>query len=82
MAGHHPWDPKSHLIGVGLSDAVGLKRTGVSIVRTPPGKESHVYDQHHREEESIYILSGQGIAEIDDKEYQVGTGGLTPGVRA
>ena len=34
----HPWNPKSQLIGVQLSRALGLKRTAVSIARIPPGK--------------------------------------------
>jgi hypothetical protein len=31
----HPWNAKSQLIGVQLSRALGLKRTGVSIARMP-----------------------------------------------
>jgi uncharacterized cupin superfamily protein len=69
-----PWNPNSRLAVVGLGDAVGLKRTGVSIARVLPGKESYIYHLHHRSEEWIYVLSGRGIAEIDDKEYEVGPG--------
>jgi uncharacterized cupin superfamily protein len=36
----HPWNPKSRLIGLQLGRALGLRRTGVSIARIPPGKES------------------------------------------
>jgi uncharacterized cupin superfamily protein len=46
----------------------------VSHVRVPPGKESFVYHSHHREEEWIYVLSGRGVAEIGDEEYEVGVG--------
>jgi uncharacterized cupin superfamily protein len=70
----HPWNPKSELIGVQLGRALGLKRTGVNIARMPPGKESFVYHSHHHEEEWIYILSGQGIAEINGEEFEVGPG--------
>jgi uncharacterized cupin superfamily protein len=70
----HPWNPKSLLIGVQLGRAVGLKRTGVNIARTPPGKESFVYHSHQHEEEWRYILSGRGIAEIDGDEIEVGPG--------
>jgi uncharacterized cupin superfamily protein len=80
----HPWNPQSQLIGLRLSTATGLQRTGVSLVRLPPGKESFVYHAHRFEEEWIYILSGRGIAEIDGAEYQVGAGDFmgfgTPGV--
>lgn len=70
----HPWNPNSQIIGSHLSGHGGLKRTGVSIVRVPPGKESFVYHSHTFEEEWIYILSGDGEAEIDGAPHQVGAG--------
>ena len=70
----HPWNPNSELHGTRLSSLVGLSRVGISHVRVPPGKESFVYHSHHREEEWIYVLSGRGVAEIGDEEYEVGAG--------
>jgi uncharacterized cupin superfamily protein len=70
----HPWNPNSELLGTRLSSLVGLSRVGISHVRVPPGKESFVYHSHHREEEWIYVLSGRGVAEIGDEEYEVGAG--------
>ncbi len=70
----HPWNPRSEIIGTQLARMVGLKRTGVSLVRVPPGKESFVYHSHQTEEEWIYILAGRGTARIDDVEYEVGAG--------
>jgi uncharacterized cupin superfamily protein len=70
----HPWNPDSEIIGTPLSRVVGLKRTGVSLARIRPGKESYVYHSHQFEEEWVYILSGTGIAEIDGAEYEVGPG--------
>ncbi len=70
----HPWNPRSEINGTQLARMVGLKRTGVSLVRIPPGKESFVYHSHETEEEWIYILSGGGTARIDDVEYAVGPG--------
>jgi uncharacterized cupin superfamily protein len=70
----HPWNPKSELTGTHMSRLGGLTRTGVSLVRIAPGKESFAYHLHHREEEWIYIISGKGIAQIDGEEYEV-----TPG---
>lgn len=70
----HPWNPNSRVIGTHLSPMAGLQRTGLSLVRVPAGKESFAYHLHHREEEWIYILSGRGTAEIDEKEYEVGPG--------
>ncbi|GAB3413551.1 cupin domain-containing protein [Massilia agilis] len=70
----HPWNPKSRLIGTHLSKAAGLQRAGVSIVRIPAGHESFAYHAHHREEEWVYILSGRGMADVDDKQYEVAAG--------
>jgi len=70
----HPWNPASLLSGTQMGRLVGLKRTGVSLARIPPGKESFVYHSHHREEEWIYILSGRGIAEIEGEQLEVGPG--------
>ncbi|HYE28858.1 MAG TPA: cupin domain-containing protein [Allosphingosinicella sp.] len=75
MAIHsHPWNPKSRMAGVQLARLAGLKRTGVSLARIPPGSESFVYHAHAREEEWLYILSGRGTAEIDGSDYEVGPG--------
>ena len=70
----HPWNPNSQLFGNQLGPLVGLQRTGVNLGRIPPGKESFVYHLHYQEEESLNIISGKGIAEIDGKEYEVGPG--------
>ncbi|NKB32215.1 MAG: cupin domain-containing protein [Pseudomonadales bacterium] len=70
----HPWNPNSEITGTRLSDLTGLSRIGVSLVRIAPGKESFTYHSHHREEEWIFILSGKGIAEINDEEYEVKAG--------
>jgi len=70
----HPWNPNSEIIGARLSTLVGLSRTGVSVVRVPARKESFVYHSHQREEEWIYVISGRGVAEIDDEEFEVAAG--------
>jgi len=70
----HPWNPKSEVTCTLLSRKAGLSRTGVSIVRIAPGKESFAYHLHHREEEWIYIMSGRGVALIDGNEYELGSG--------
>jgi len=70
----HPWNPNSEISGIQLGRRAGLKRTGVSLARLEPGKESFVYHSHEREEEWIYILSGTGTAEIDGEEHEVGPG--------
>jgi uncharacterized cupin superfamily protein len=70
----HPWNPRSLISGAMLGRMVGLRRTGVSFARIPPGKESFVYHSHHCEEEWLYVLSGRGTARIDGEEYSVGPG--------
>jgi uncharacterized cupin superfamily protein len=71
---NHPLNPSSEMHWQSLSDAVGLSRIGVHVIRLPPGKESCVYHTHAAEEEWIYILSGRAIAEIDGNEHEVGPG--------
>lgn len=70
----HPWNPNSSITGTQISRLVGLKRTGVSLAKVSPGKESFIYHSHEREEEWIYIISGRGIAEIDGEEFEVSAG--------
>lgn len=80
----HPLNPKSEVRGVSLSELAGMERIGVHIVSIAPGKEAFIYHTHTTKEEFIYILSGRGIAEIDEEEYEVGPGDfmgfLTPSV--
>jgi uncharacterized cupin superfamily protein len=70
----HPWNPASEITGTHLSGLGGLKRTGVSLARIAPGKESFAYHLHHTEEEWIYILAGEGVALIDGREYTLAAG--------
>ena len=57
-----------------MSRLAGLQRVGVSKVVVAPGKESFIYHSHHCEEEWIYVLSGKGIARIDEQDYEVTAG--------
>lgn len=70
----HPLNANSEITGTQMAPMTGLTRSGVSIVRVPPGKESFVYHSHFAEEEWLYIISGRGVAEIDDEEFAVGPG--------
>ncbi|MEM0981105.1 MAG: cupin domain-containing protein [Cyanobacteria bacterium P01_H01_bin.58] len=71
---HHPLNPNSEVYLRSLSRAAGLNRIAVSLARIPAGKESFIYHAHSNEEEWLYILSGRGIAEIEDVEHEVGPG--------
>lgn len=70
----HPLNENSEIHGHQLSWLVGLGRSALNLVRVPPGKESYVYHSHASEEEWVYVLSGVGIAEIEDQELTVGAG--------
>jgi uncharacterized cupin superfamily protein len=70
----HPWNPRSLMHGTQLARSVGLKRTGVNLIRVPAGRESFVYHSHRFEEEWVYLLSGTAIARIDGVEYSVNAG--------
>jgi uncharacterized cupin superfamily protein len=70
----HPLNPESRVSGVGLSDAAGMERVGLSFIRVPPGREANIHHAHHCEEEFYYVLSGRGVIEIGDEEYEIGPG--------
>jgi uncharacterized cupin superfamily protein len=67
-------NPASTFSGASLSRLCGLARAHVSLARVPPGKDSFAYHAHLVEEEWVYVLSGQGLAEIDGEEHPVGPG--------
>ncbi len=71
---HHPLNPNAEIYLRFLGRAVGLHRIGITLARVPAGKESFVYHAHQDAEEWVYILSGRGIADIGDQEYEVGPG--------
>jgi uncharacterized cupin superfamily protein len=70
----HPWNPASQITGTQLSRMGGLERSGVSLARLAPGKESFAYHLHHTEEEWVYILSGRAAACIDGATYELAAG--------
>ncbi len=57
-----------------LGDLLGLSRSGIHLVRVEPGFETTQFHFHHHDEEFIYILSGRGIAEIGDEQFEIGPG--------
>ena len=70
----HPWNPQSEISGTWMGRLAGLARTGVSIGRLGPGKESFAYHLHHTEEEWLYVLSGRAVARIDGQDYPLEPG--------
>ena len=57
-----------------LSDAAGMQRIGVHLVRLEPGRESTQFHCHDADEEFLFVLEGRGIAELGDREVEVGAG--------
>ena len=70
----HPLNPDSEIHIRTLGAATGLERVAVSIGRVPGGKESFVYHAHEFNEEFLYVLSGRGVLEIGEEEFEVGPG--------
>ena len=70
----HPFNPRSQMHGTSLSNETGLTRTGVHLLRIPPGREAYVYHSHHTEEEWLYLLSGKGLAVVDGVEHALEPG--------
>lgn len=54
----------------------GAKNTVVSVYEIPPGKSAYPYHYHHKNEETFYIISGEGILKTPDGEGQIRAGEL------
>lgn len=70
----HTLNPNAVRISKSLGDAVGLTQLGVHMVTIMPDHESAEYHRHLYEEECAYVLSGNGLAVIDDKSFEITTG--------
>jgi uncharacterized cupin superfamily protein len=70
----HPFNPNSGVWLRPLGELAGLTRVRLTLARVPPGKESFAYHAHEADEEFLYIVSGQGRAEIGDETFEVGPG--------
>lgn len=54
----------------------GAKNTVVSVYEIPPGKAAYPYHFHYKNEETFYILSGEGILRTPGGERKVKAGEL------
>ena len=70
----HPLNAEATRHTRSLSDALGLQRLGLHLVRVRPGDESTEFHFHHLDEEFVYILAGRGLAEIGEAQHEVGAG--------
>jgi uncharacterized cupin superfamily protein len=51
-----------------------MQRAVLSLARVPPGKESFILHAHEHDEEFVFILEGEGTAQIGDAKVAVGPG--------
>ena len=54
----------------------GAKNSLVSVYEIPPHKSAYPYHFHHKNEETFYILSGEGILRTPEGEKKVTAGEL------
>jgi len=64
-----------------LGDPLGLTRIGINHTTLPPGKESSMRHWHTREDEFIFVLSGELVVRSDAGE-QVLSAGMCAGFPA
>lgn len=57
-----------------LGDALGLTKIGINHSVLPPGKESSMRHWHTREEEFIFVLSGEVVLHTDAGEQTLTAG--------
>jgi len=57
-----------------LGDLFGLTNFGVNMVALPPGAQSSVRHRHTRQDEFVYVLSGEVVLVHDDGETLLSSG--------
>ena len=57
-----------------LGDPLGLTKIGINLTTLLPGKESSMRHWHTREDEFIFVLSGEVVVKCDAGEQILGAG--------
>ncbi|MEQ9144222.1 MAG: cupin domain-containing protein [Parvibaculaceae bacterium] len=57
-----------------LGDLAGFTEMGLHMVRIEPGRETTEHHFHGQDEEFVFILSGRGVATLDEESFEVGPG--------
>lgn len=70
----HFLNPNAQCVNKSLGDLVGLTGFGFHIMEVQPGRDTTEPHVHFREDECVYILSGQGAAQIGDEVLPVSEG--------
>ena len=70
----HSLNAKAVRLRKSLGDATGLTQLGFHMITLMPGHESSAYHRHLYEEECVYVLSGQGEADIGEERCPIAAG--------
>jgi uncharacterized cupin superfamily protein len=74
LAKTHFLNENAKRINKSLGDATGLTGLGIHLIEVQPGFETTESHVHHFEEEAVYVLSGEAMAEIGDDEVPIKPG--------
>ncbi|WP_242392677.1 cupin domain-containing protein [Anaeromyxobacter oryzisoli] len=70
----HPLDPDAEMHAYALGRHVGLARTGVNLIRVPPGRSSYPLHSHAAEEEWLFVLHGAGTVGVGSDRFEIAAG--------
>lgn len=74
LAKTHFLNKNAKRINKSLGDATGLTGLGIHLIEVQPGHVTTEYHVHHYEDEAVYVLSGEGTADIGDESVLVKAG--------
>ncbi len=70
----HFLNQKAQCVNKSLGDLTGLMGFGFHLMEVAPGHDSTEPHFHYREDECVYILSGQATASVGDDSFPVSAG--------
>ncbi|WP_341367913.1 cupin domain-containing protein [Yoonia sp. BS5-3] len=73
-AKEHFLNPNAQCVNKSLGDLTGLTGFGFHIMELAPGRDSTEPHFHYREDECLYVLSGEGIATVGEDSFKVSAG--------
>lgn len=70
----HFLNPRAVRVNKSLGDLTGLIGIGFHLIEVDPGFETTEPHAHHHEDECVFILSGEGMALVGEREFAVRAG--------
>lgn len=70
----HLLNPEAIRISKSLGGATGLTNLGFQLMTVMPNREYAEYHRHLYEEQCFYVLSGRGVAIIEENNYDIEAG--------